>query len=154
MTDETAFDEEAGHRFFSAQAFNRAWDYIDNSARTSEETEAMLNAAHASFWHWSQRPDRTRQNLSVGYWQLARVYALAGIAGEALRYAQLCLETSLGEGPFYEGYAYEALARAESVAGDGERAAEYRARGLELAAQVADPEERAALEADLQPIKG
>jgi len=152
MSEEASFDEAAGHRFFSGDAFNRAWEYIERPERTAVETEAMLHAAHASFWHWAQRPDRARRNLSVGYWQLARVYALAGITGEARRYARLCLETSLGEGPFYEGYAYEALARVELAAGDGGQAAEYRARGLELAALVDDQEERTALETDLQNV--
>lgn len=71
--------EELGkmHARFAAACFNRAWNGIDKATRTPEEDEDMLSAAHASFWHWSQREDLTPQNRSVAYWQLSRVYALS-----------------------------------------------------------------------------
>jgi ATP/maltotriose-dependent transcriptional regulator MalT len=152
MTDDAIYDEAAGHRFFSAHAFNRAWDYIRTPWRTADETEAMLHAAHASFWHWLQRPDQTRTNLCIGYWQLARVYTLAGDIETALRYARRCLESSAGTEPVYEGFAHEALARAEAARGDMEAAAAHRARGLALTQQVEDPEDRLLLENDLNTI--
>jgi ATP/maltotriose-dependent transcriptional regulator MalT len=152
MSDTKDFDVIAGHRFFSANAYNRAWGFIDLPVRTAEETEAMLHAAHASFWHWSQRPDVTPTNLSIGYWQLARVYTLAGEPETALRYARRCLETSAGAEPVYEGFAYEALARAEAARGDMSAAAAHKARAQALAEQVEDPEDRALLEADLRRL--
>ena len=33
-------------------------------------------------------------NLSIGYWQTARIYALLGQAENARRYAQMCFEVS------------------------------------------------------------
>ena len=38
----------------------------------------MILYALASLWHWTQRPDCSTTNLSIGYWQAASVYALAG----------------------------------------------------------------------------
>ena len=155
MPSKPAVDVQQAHRYFSAHCFNRAWDYIDKPARTPEEDQLMLQLGFASLWHWSRRPDRTSANLSVGYWQLARIYALLGQAQAARQYGQLCLETSQAEGvaPFYRGYAYEALARAESVAGDGPKAQEYLRLARQAGEKVSDPKDRQRLFADLATIK-
>jgi tetratricopeptide (TPR) repeat protein len=152
MTDDTSFDEAAGHRYFSANAYNSAWDYIRLPERAEEETEAMLHAAHASFWHWMHRPDLTPTNLAIGYWQLARVYTLAGEPETALRYAGRSLEASNATELVFQGFAYEALARAEAARGDMEAAAAHKARALALAQQVEDPEDRLLLMNDLDTL--
>jgi Flp pilus assembly protein TadD len=152
MAEEYPFDAALGHRYFAAEAFNRSWDAIRLPARTPEETDEMLHAAHASFWHWLHRPDLTPTNLSIGYWQLARVYTLAGEPNTALRYARRCLETSAEAEPVFQGFAHEALARAEAARGDLEAAAAHKARALALARQVDDPEDRLLLLNDLATL--
>ncbi|HZD58244.1 MAG TPA: hypothetical protein VE136_16050 [Anaerolineales bacterium] len=146
------FDLAAAHRYFAAECFNRAWDLIDKAERTPEEDEDMIRLNQASLYHWSQREDCTNRNLSVGYWQAARIYALLSQADNARRYGQLCLHYSQGEGAFYLGYAYEALARAEAAAGEGEKSAKYLQNAQQQLAQISDPEERVLLEKDLQTI--
>ena len=154
MSPTPDFDLEKAHRHFSAECFNRAWDYIDKPSRTPQEGRTMLMLAMASFWHWSQRPDRAPSNLSVGYWQLARVYALLGQAEQAREYGQLCLAISQGEGipPFYLGYAYEALARAESVAGFQDRKDEYLRLARRAGEAITDAEAKQMLLDDLATI--
>ena len=44
----TNIDLENAHRYFSAECFNRAWDYIDKPERTPEEDLNMLTASMAS----------------------------------------------------------------------------------------------------------
>ena len=149
MNKKPDFDLEAAHRYFSAHCFNSAWDLIDKSTRTPEEDEGMIQLNQASMWHWSQRADCSDQNLSVGYWQAARIRALLGQAGEARRYGQLCLQYSKNLEPFYKGYAYEALARAEQVAGNLENAREYADEARRLAEMVSDAEDRKLLMDDL-----
>lgn len=146
------FDLAAAHKYFAAECFNRAWDLIDKPDRTPEEDEDMIRLNQASLYHWSQREDCTNKNLSVGCWQAARIYALLGQADNARRYGELCLHHSQTEGAFYLGYAYEALARAESVAGEGEKAAKYLQDAHRHLAQISDPEERELLEKDLKTI--
>ncbi len=155
MNASPGFDLQAAHRHFSAQCFNRAWDYIDKPRRTAEEERTMLQLGLASLWHWSQRQDCTPVNLSVGYWQVARIYALLGQAEPARQYGQLSLDAASGEGaaPFHLGYAYEALARAESVAGDRARAGEYLAAARRYAAEVSDAEDQQLLLADLASLE-
>ncbi len=152
MDREPAFDLAEAHRFFSADCFNTAWNFIDKPDRSRADDEAMLEAAHASAWHWAQRPDRTPTNQSVGYWQLARVHALAGDALNARRYAERSLAVSRGLSPFYRGYALEALARAELLLGNRAQAGAYLQEVRDLLALVADPEEREALRADLDSL--
>ena len=115
----------------------------------------MLLLSMASLWHWTQRPDCTPGNLSIGYWQVARVYALLGQADAARQYAQLCLKSSQGEGtlPFHLGYAYEALARAEMVAGNSARMKEYLELARQVSEKMADPEAKKQLLDDLATIK-
>src|ERR1700687_1872237 len=74
MASSTVNEAEA-HRFFSAHCFNRAWDLIRKSNRTTIECEQMLQLSQASLWHWTQRSDCTPKNLSIGNWQLSRIYA-------------------------------------------------------------------------------
>ena len=136
MDKSPAFDLNEAHRYFSAECFNRAWDYIDKPVRTPEEDQNMLLLGLASLWHWTQRPDVTPGNYSIGYWQVARIYALLGQPDTARQFGLLCLENSQCEEcqPFHLGYAYEALARAEALAGESTKADEY----LRLARQVSE----------------
>lgn len=119
---EPAFDLHAAHRHFSAVCFNTCWELIDRPARTSEEDEQMMLRAFASFYHWSQRPDFTAEKRCVSLWQVSRVYALLGHAEEARRYGEQCRAVNEDPSlpPYCPGYAYEALARAEMVAGNRE----------------------------------
>ena len=152
MASQPDFDLESAHKYFSAFCFNRAWDLIDKSTRTPAEDQELIGLNQASIWHWRQRPDCTSQHLSVGYWQAARIYALLGQADNARIYGDLCLAESDGLAPFYVAYAYEALARAEMVAGNKELMKKHLATARKLAANVRDEESRKMLTADLEGL--
>ena len=155
MTKKPDFDMGAAHKYFSTQCFNQAWDLIEKPDRTPEEDEQMIRLNQASHWHWTQREDCTKTNLSVGYWQASRIYAILGQADNARRYGQLCLDHSQGDDvpPFYLGYAYEALACAESVAGNREKMEKYLAQAREAVDTVTDPDSKKFLVDDLDAIK-
>ena len=148
------FDQTAAHRSFAMSCFNRAWDYLDLPQRDETQVEEMLHAAHASFWHWLHVPEQTTTNLSIGLWQLARVYAVAGRADDARRWARRCLE--LGEThelePFYRAYAHEAAARAELLAGGGEAVSRHVAAARALLPEIDDEEDRDRLARDLASL--
>jgi len=155
MTTKPDFDVGAAHKYFSAQCFNQAWDLIEKPDRSPEQDAEMIRLNQASHWHWTQREDCNDTSLSVGYWQASRIYALLGQADNARRYGQLCLDHSQGDDvpPFYLGYAYEALARAESVAGNREKAEKYLAQARTAADAVTDPDSKKFLVDDLDAIK-
>lgn len=148
-----SFDLAESHRYFAAHCFNKTWDFIDKPSRSEEEEEAMLHTCLASLWHWSQRDDVTAENFSVGYRQASRVIALLGKADDACKYARRSLEKSRGLTPFYEGYAYEALARSESVAGNQDKMNEYPTEVRKLCDAVEDVESRKLVSGDLDQIK-
>ena len=144
MSDAPDFDLAKAHHYFSAECFNRAWDLIDKAYRTPEEDRLMLQLGLTSLWHWSQRPDRTPINLSVGHWQVARIYALVGSVDEAWQYAQSSLQycQEAGDFPFHLAYAYEALARAELIGGDRVKMEEYLQKARGLSEKIPDPDDQ------------
>ena len=121
MPQTPEFDLAAAHRYFAADCFNKAWELIEKTDRTPAEDDEMLRLSLASHYHWTQRPDYDDTAASVAYWQTSRIYALLGQAQNARRSGELCLHASQGKGvgAFFLGYAYEALARAAALAGDG-----------------------------------
>jgi len=147
------FDLASAHRWFAADCFNATWTLLDKLSRTPEECERMISFAHASLAHWREQAGCTAQNLSIGYWQLSRVYAVLGQTENARHYGQLCLDISAAEPPFYLGYAHEALARAEKLAGNSTAVQHHLDEARRLAALVSDAQERAALENDLAGLE-
>ncbi|MEX0331256.1 MAG: hypothetical protein AB3N64_07520 [Puniceicoccaceae bacterium] len=147
-------DLQIYHRKLAVSTFNACWKLIDLPERTTEEALEMIRLAEVSYWHWMAYDDHTSENEGIGLWQLSRVYALAGQAETsmhyALRYAALAQEAKLG--PFHEGYASEAKARACAVAGDSASAEKAMGEARTLLRQIQDKESRDMLEADLRQL--
>jgi hypothetical protein len=153
MSKQPEFDLQTAHKYFSTDCFNKTWEFIDSPNRTPAEDRTMLHTAMASLWHWSQRADAQPQNLPVGHWQVSRVFALLGQARNARAYAEISLQLAEGFAPFYVAFAYEALARAEMVAGDKARMKEHLEKAYALAGQVTYEEDKQDLLNDLGSIK-
>ena len=142
------------HQRFSVECFNAAWDLLESHQRSFDEDEEMLRRAMTSVWHWTQRPDCTQQHLAVGYWQVSRIHAVLGRADEARRYGELSLAAGSGEdvAPFALAYAFEALARAEGVAGNTEVRDQHIARARDVVETLSDAEARQMVLDDLETI--
>jgi hypothetical protein len=149
---ESPLDVGYAHRYFASNCFNFAWTYIDRSDRSPQDDEAMVLAAAASLWHWTQREDCTPQNFSIGHWQLSRAYAAAGLADNAMRHALRSLEFAAGGSPFYIGYGHEAVARAACMLSDGPAFQDHSAKARALLASIDDESERLALQQDLDSL--
>jgi hypothetical protein len=151
LMNEPPFDVAAVHRHFAAACFNQAWRLIEKPDRTPDEDESMLLSSAASLWHWTERPDCTPANKSIGFWQLSRISAILGRADEARRYGRLALQNA-GDDPFLAGCAHEALARAELAADNRAQAERHIAEARQRAERVADKQDRDLLEADLRTL--
>lgn len=142
------------HRSLAASCFNKTWEYLRKPELSAEEAEEMIHVSHASFWHWTQFEDHTPLNISIGTWQLARVYAVAGLAERAEYFAQRCIE--VGENnhllPYFVGYGYEASARAKALQGDRKTAQDLISRAKRLADRVQELDDRTVLLDDLNTI--
>ena len=149
-------DTDAAHRHFAGACFNACWALIDTPDRTPAQDEEMLRLAVTSHWHWTQRSGYGAKEASVANWQLSRVYALLGEGSLARRFGTRSLEVLDGAdvGPFFAGYAHEALARAASVLGDAGAAAHHRRECEQLANAVEDADRRSWLLGDLATVPG
>jgi len=154
MAEGPQFDIKVAHKYFSAEYFNKTWEYIDKGeARSTEDNMIMLHSAIASLWHWTQREDVKPENLTVGYWQISRVYNLIKQPNNARTYGLLSLKYAEGLNPFLRGYAYETLARAEMQSGNRVIMLEYLSKAHEMVEQIKDDEDRQLLLKDLESIK-
>ncbi len=155
MATKPDFDIQAAHAYFAVECFNRAWDYLAKPRRSKADDDQMLQLSLTSLWHWTQRTDRTASKLSVGYWQVSRVYALLRQPDNARRFGELSLQAAQAEGvqPFYLGYAHEALARAEMVAGNEDAMEKQLIAAHQIAATMTDSEEKKQLLRDLSKIR-
>jgi len=154
MADLPDFDIQKAHKYFSADCFNKTWDMIDKDGeRTTDENMEMLHTTVASLWHWSQREDVTDENLSVGYWQVSRVYCLLRQPDSARRYGLMALKYAHELSPFLKGYAYETLARTEMVANKRVIMRTYLEKAHDLLSQIENDEDRQLLEKDLETLK-
>ena len=155
MSDDiVSFDINEGHVYFSVRAFNRAWDYIEQGdQRSTEEDLTMLHTAMASLWHWTQREDVKPENLSVGYWQVSRVFNLLNQPNNARIYGLQALKYAEGLKPFLKAYAYETLARAEMLASNRVIMMVYLEKAREMTNLVTDEEDKQLLLKDLESLQ-
>ncbi|HEU0292692.1 MAG TPA: hypothetical protein VFR47_08140 [Anaerolineales bacterium] len=121
--------------------------------RSTEENMTMLHTAVASLWHWTQREDVSPENLSVGYWQVSRVYCLLKQPHNARTYGLQALKYARELSAFYRGYAYETLARAEMIVNNRVIMKTHLEKAREMLAQVEGEEEKQLLAKDLESIR-
>lgn len=134
------------------RCFNQTWELIDSPKRSPEGDLDMITLAHASLWFWKHHEGHTPTNLSIGYWQLSRVYALVGDGMMAARFGQACVDVSddASVDTFYLAYGYEALARACTLLGQTEAAS----RHIERARHVLIRSKETETDALLTDLKG
>jgi DNA-binding transcriptional MerR regulator len=151
--DETppANDKER-HLSWGKTLFNNTWRLMEKEDRTPDEDDQMVHQAHASAYHWLQVG--TPNNFARSHWQCSRVYTVLGRAEPALYHARRVLEICQqhGIGDWDLGFAYEALARAHSVAGNREEARRWVEQGRIFSAEIAADEDREALLSDLETV--
>ena len=141
------------HRTLAVGLFNLAWTHLENPDRTPSDNVAMLNAAHASRWHWSKVGSPT--NAARGEWQVSRVYAVLLDADGARRHGgeslEICRMNDLSA--FDLSFALEAMARATHVAGEGDEVSEFQDQGLQAAEQIEDEQDRRWAIANLRSLE-
>lgn len=153
MSDNSSFDVNEAHVYFSTESFKLAWTYIEQAGhRSPDEDMAMLHNAIVSLWHWSQRQDVRAENLSVGHWQVSRVFNLIQQPDNARTYGLLALKYAEFLEPFFKAYAYETLARAEMLSGNRVMMMAYLDKAHAMAKLIKNEEDRALFLKDLESI--
>lgn len=138
------------HRALGIDLNNATWRLLERQNRTPEDDEAMVNAAHASAYHWSI--GGTGINHIRANWLISHVYAVLGRAAEAIRYAKLCHDGThkLELADFDLAYAEESTARALACSGDLAEAEKFYVKAKEAGSAILDPEDRKIFENDFR----
>ena len=133
---------EKWHTFFAKENNNRAWDLAAKSNRNAAESDDMLNAAHASAFHWGKVG--TDLNVIRATMLLAEVHALVGQGKPSLRYAEkVTAYFKNNKADDWElALVHTIHAHAASVAGQNNiHVQRYRAAQIAIDA-ISDPEDR------------
>lgn len=161
MTEEKEFDELQGHKKFAVGLFNRTWELMDKKDRTKAEDDEMIHSVHASRFHWGEVvaagvPKTGPENLERGDWQISRVYSVLGRTEPAIYHAERCLAICQenGIGDWDIAFAYEALARAHSAAGNNAEVEKYIRLGKEAGEKIKEKGDRDYLFSELKNVPG
>ena len=134
------------------ECFNKCWELIDKNDRNPIDNENMRRLAEVSLWGWENSEEATDENYSVSYWQLSRVYTISGREDMGDSYADKCLDISKDLAPFFQGYAYEAKARAQKALGNQGACAKFLALAQGKASLVEELDNKEVLEVDLKTL--
>jgi hypothetical protein len=143
------------HRSWGAQLNNATWTQLDAgevaAGSPPRDREELLYGAYAATYHWMQAGTPVHQ--ARGEHLIARAALRVGRPEVALAHARRCLELLEDHPELAEdwdlAFAHEALARAHAATGDIETGRRCRDKALELTAAIADPEEKAVVDAEL-----
>ena len=139
-------------RALAVALFNRVWELLEKADRTAEDDHELVNAAHASRYHWTSIG--TPRHLAIGDWQISRVYATLGRPEPAVHHARLCLDSArlAADEPWLLASAYEGLARAYAASGDRAAATEWKDKAVAQLELVTDPDDREVVEQDVASL--
>jgi len=141
------------HKRFAVDCFNGAWDLLDKNDRTQEGIDKMIHCAHASRYHWGEVGEPL--NLERGEWQISRVYAVLGRVEPALYHAKRCLEIVQENniGDFDLAFAFEAMARANKVAGNRIEMDKYIEKALKASENIKEKDDKNYAISEINSIK-
>lgn len=141
------------HKQLSVECFNGVLTLLESKSRSMEDNRLMREMAHASLFHWLKRDDCEPLNLSIGLWQISRVYAVLGAGRAAMKYALECISVSNDAelSAFFRGHACEAAARAAKVMKDSDAAAQYLTEAQRCLGEV-EGDDAASLKEDLDEL--
>lgn len=131
---------------FAAAYNQQVWALLALPARTSEESQTLIDAAHASALHWAQSPNFSPKNKARALFLLATVYTAERQAEQARRYAESCLKysESIAEqlDDFDLPYAYLAMARAYAIADKRAESMQFFTMARQAGAAIANEEDK------------
>jgi hypothetical protein len=139
------------HRRQGVEANNAAVGLLERE-RTPDEDEDLLRHAYAAAYHWQRATGAGPENEARGSYMIARALVATGQPERGLvsadRVLAICAEHGLAD--FDLAYAHEARSRAFSALGRQEEA--VREAALARSVPIADPEDLAILERDVEDL--
>jgi hypothetical protein len=144
MSSDMTSLETKGHLHFAVACNHRVWALLGEAERTTDEDAELVDAAHASLFHW--RYVGTGIHQQRGEWLISHVYATLALGAEALRHAERCLAltaTYQAEMEDFDvAYAYLGMARAHAILDNQADAQKYLALVQSAGDAIANEEDR------------
>jgi hypothetical protein len=134
------------HKYFAMEANNSAWDLSEGSENVLGNT-ALLDAAHASAWHWRVAGTELHHMRSVML--LALVHARLGMGPSAWAYAEQMKNffTAKSDTPDWEiAFVHVIHALAAQAHSQAEAFQTSHASAVTSLGAIQDPEDRAVVE--------
>ena len=141
-TEESPEARARSHRWHAIECNNIAWRLSELPHRTPAQDAEMLNAAHASAFHWGKVG--TELNSARAKMLLGHVYAALSHGHLALLYAQESYRYLVDHDPpdWELAFAHAVLAHAAFAAKETDLQRESYVKAGELGQTIADPEDR------------
>ncbi len=144
MAEEKVYTEAEAQRFFAVEANQRVWTLLLKENRTTDESDEIVHAAHASYYHWLVVGNET--NNQRAEWLLYRVYLELGLPDRATYHARQCHIITQQHPEFMQdfdvAYAHECMARTYAMNGDLENAKLKHAKARAAGNAIPDDEDR------------
>ena len=144
MEQKHSYTLKEAEQYFAKALNGEVWEFLGKGDRTALDDERMLYAAYASCYHWLQAGAGAHQER--GEWLIAHVCAVLGLKDEALRHASRCFELTQQHPDlmkdFDVAYGFEAMARANALAGNRDAALKYYRLAQEAGEQITDVEDK------------
>ena len=142
--EEEKFTLTEAHTKFAKTTNGEVWELLSKSDRSQAENDAMVQAAHASMYHWAQIGKELQ--LQRGHWLLAHVYTTLERPEAALYHANYCFQLTqnfeVQMQDFDVAYGYEGYARALALAGNLDEAKTYKERAQQAGDAIKDDEDK------------
>jgi hypothetical protein len=153
MSEKPTPEEEAlWQRRLASRANNHAWSLSEQTARSSQEDEQMLQAAHAAMYLWNIVGSES--NKAHAAQLLAHVYAKLDLPNPASHYLAKSEPVLLSSSakPWERALANAVAANVAAAKGDEAAHREHYLKAVEQVAALPDPEDRAILEATIRVL--
>jgi len=153
MTNPPPSEEVAAwQRRLASQANNRAWELAELAERTPEDSEEMLQAAHAAMYF--RKIVGTANNRAHAAQLVAHVYALLASPDPAKHYLAQSQPHFLGQpcDAWEKAFAHAVAANVAAASGDREAHARHYHAAESLVASLPDEEDRKIVNATMRVI--
>jgi hypothetical protein len=144
--------DDATQQELAAQLFNRSWELLDKSPRTSDEDVELLTVAFSSRYHWSFVG--SSEQFIVGDWMVSRAAADVGEGQLALTFAQRAYDAAQNAliPDWLSASVCEGLARAYAAIGDSASRTEWFVAAQQLITLIDDDEDRELIASQLASV--
>ena len=144
--------DSSSHREVAVATYNRCWELLEQTRRTSDDDVEFLTSSFVSRYHWTFGGGRV-QTICAD-WMISRAAAALGEGGLAVSYALRANTQAQAPGTddWLVASTAEGLARAYAAAGEPERRDEWRTVAQRLVLAIAGDEDRELIAAQLATV--